>query len=355
MTKNTMNTNFETVLKTIFQAITILSPTSFSFAGKAMPEAVNPDPAQQYTQNQSNPLITSLMQTLYQYCYIRRFNGQISEWNESGQSGDKEPIGSESNDAFVQSLSQANSSRERWEAGWQIYRVESSGQITAQKGNKSRLFWPGQFITPQRIGGPPQAGDSVMVYFPGESQSLQPGFYFVFGETVTDQTEEYNVIRFYWGIQAEGIADLIRFLTERLNRYQVPFRFKCPIKRNLYSRLDGAVLYLNKRYYQITAILLAEFQEKLGRFLLSSTPLFTKKLSEGLSLAEDPGTGDSFGQSRCRLLAEAIWNTYAKGYQTVDARLEEVRQLFHRSGLDFERPYLNAGSVDLYDYNQNEK
>jgi hypothetical protein len=43
------------------------------------------------------------------------------------------------------------------------------------------------------------------------------------------------------------------------------------------------------------------------------TPVFTKFLAPGLGLAEDPGQGDSFGQHRCRLLADAMILAYEQG------------------------------------------
>ena len=38
----------------------------------------------------------------------------------------------------------------------------------------------------------------------------------------------------------------------------------------------------------------------------SPTPVFTKRIAPGIAIAEEPRTGDSFGQSRCEILADAL-------------------------------------------------
>ena len=66
-------------LAKIVQAVTILSPTSFSFAGQVVPQS---DLAMQQLQSlypSQNPLITQLQQQLYSSCYCRRFTGRLLE------------------------------------------------------------------------------------------------------------------------------------------------------------------------------------------------------------------------------------------------------------------------------------
>jgi hypothetical protein len=187
------------------------------------------------------------------------------------------------------------------------------------------------------------------VFFPKESLTLQPGFYFAFGETVTEPSDEYGLIRFYWNINHQGAVRLIELCTRELNRFLVPFRIKCLTSCSQYTRLDAAVLYLNKRYYRIARELLTGVHEDLAGFLGPETPLFTKRLAPGLALAEDPGNGESFGTDRCRILAEAIWSAYQRGEQGVAERLVEVAKQFKAYGLDLDRPYLNSRTIDQYE------
>jgi uncharacterized ferritin-like protein (DUF455 family) len=53
--------------------------------------------------------------------------------------------------------------------------------------------------------------------------------------------------------------------------------------------------------------------------------------------------------ARCRVLAEALWEAREKEVQTLDGRMEIVARRYEASGVDLERPYLNAGSIDRYD------
>src|SRR5204863_5149 len=83
-------------------------------------------------------------------------------------------------------------------------------------------------------------------------------------------------------------------------RFQVPFRFKCLSYRELYDRFDSAVLFVGRRQWDITSLLVREIYGKVKDRLRPETPLFAKQIAPGLALAEDPGNGESFGTSRCR-------------------------------------------------------
>ncbi len=287
---------------------------------------------------QPNPLISQLEQQLYQHCYTQKFTGKLlAESTVPAQ-----------DDTLLQELSEANSTRERWEGGWQIYQVLPAGQYLAYRYGLTRMFWPGEFITRDGPGGAPRVGTNISAFFPRESRTMQPGFYYAFGESVTDQQDDYGLLRFYWNIKPDGAASLIRLVTRDLNRFQVPFRFKCMSYRTYYARLDAAVLYVNKRYFRIVAELVSGIYREVQQYLQPETPLFTKQVRPGLALAEDPGNGESFGTSRSRIFAEGIWNAYAQGSQAEQARLQEVANTFGKYGISFERPYLNPGSVDRY-------
>lgn len=326
-------------LTRIFQNVTIHSPSSFSFAGQLVS---NPEPAAQPflgTSTPTNPLISQLQQQLYQHCFIQRFVGSSrSEWPTVVQE-----------DNFLQALSDANQSRDRWDTGWQIYRVEPSGQVMAHKSGLLRVLWPGEFITHDGPGIAPREGAAISIHLTKESRVLQPGFYFAFGETLTEQQDDYSLMRFYWNIKADGISALMLHLTQDLNRFQIPFRFKCLSNRVQYIRLDAAVLYVTKRFFRIVVELLLDIHRRIQDYLDPETPLFTKRYHDGLALAEDPGPSESFGMNRCRIMAEAIWNAYLQGYQTEHARLDELKKHFGNYGLVFDHPYLNPGSIDQYE------
>ncbi len=181
---------------------------------------------------------------------------------------------------------------------------------------------------------------------------MQPGFYFAFGEAPADQQEDFGIVRLYWNVTAGGAAELTGALTRALNRFAIPFRFKCPSLPDLYDRTDAAVLYIAKRHYRVAAALLADVYRAVRPSLMSTTPLFSKPLADGLGFAEDPKTGESFGSSRCRLVAEAVCSAHRRGVDSAEARLNEVAATFTAAGLTLERPYLNPGSADRYAFEE---
>lgn len=323
-------------LERIFQAVEIRAPGSFSFAGRPAPETPAPAPGQPPVANQP---VAQLQDLLYQHCYCRRFDGTPAP----------EPQPAAPDEGFARRLSEANASRQRWDVGWQIARVEPSGQVTAHKHGRTRAFWPGEFVSTDGSGMRPAPGAVINVAAQRESLTTQPGFYFVFGERLGDQEEDFMPLRLYWNVGAEGAPELVRLLSGSLNRFQVPFRFKCLVLPSQYDRLDVAVLFVSRRYFRLVAELVADAWPELGRLLGPETPLFTKSLAPGLGLAEDPGSGESFGQHRCRIVSEAVWGAAEKGQWTVAARLAELGERFERYGLSLARPYLNPRSSDVYE------
>jgi hypothetical protein len=78
--------------------------------------------------------------------------------------------------------------------------------------------------------------------------------------------------------------------------------------------------------------------------MLDSTPLFALRLAPGVSLAEDPGNGESFGMHRCRLAAQGVWAAWRDGMRGADARLSAVETAFAQAGVDPARPWRGLAS-----------
>jgi hypothetical protein len=314
-------------LRHILSATRFLSPTTFTFAGR---EFVQPDPG---------AAITQLQEQLYHHCYCRSFSGTV----------DPEPAGSRAHDGMLDELSAANASRSRWETGWQVYHVSAGGWISAARHGVSQTFAPGEYVTYEGPGVGPAVGASIDVFLARESRRMQEGFYFAFGETVFDEDDRSSLLRFYWNVHDHGAATLVNLATSALNRFQVPFRLKCLSRRCLFQRLDAAVIFVSRRHYQIASALLSDAHGRVEASLGVETPLFTKKLASGWGLAEDPANGESFGMTRCRLLAEALADSRVRATSDEESSVREIGALFRSRGLSLEKPYLNAGSVDLYE------
>src|SRR5579859_790601 len=273
----TMRIKVVAELTSIFSNLVIHSPTNFTFRGK--PFQVDTTPGRSALD--SDPFVSLLQTSLYIEAYARHFNRAALGPTQVAKQIDLTPV-----------LAAANSGRERWIPDWRITQVLASGQIAAQRFGLNRLLWPGEFISADAVGGAPRPGAAISVLWKRESTTTQPGFYFAYGEAIADQMEESPLVRFYFNLGPDGTPLAIRHLSAVLNRFRVPFRFKCLSDPRLYPRADAGVLYIGRKFYRICSELLFELHSKLAMELDEEVPLFCLRLAKGLGLAEDPGTGE---------------------------------------------------------------
>ena len=287
------------------------------------------------------PLMNELVMQLYQHCFASRYTGQAAAYQPAPTTSDPEWVGS---------LARANQSRERWEDEWRILHSMPNGHVLAQRGKTTRTLAPGEFINLSGSGMVLSTGTLVRVYVPRESRTVQAGYYFAFGETLPDSNDELSVVRFYWNVSAEGAPQLLQRISGDLNRWEVPFRFKTPSHPGMFARTDTAVLYAPRRYAQFTRGLVSEIHSAIHHLLRDDVPLFTLRLAPGLAFAEDPGTQESFGMCRSRILAQGIWQAHVQGAHSTADRLKVVEQQFQSQGISLSRPWLNAGSADEFQF-----
>src|SRR5262249_40222273 len=136
-------------------------------------------------------------------CYCRRFGGapaarRVMPAPDAG---------------FIEALTAANAGRDHWDVGWQLQQLLPSGQIVAGKGALTRMVWPGGFLSHGPPGMPPSPGTEISLFVAKESRTMQPGFYYAFGEALADLEEELGPVRLYWNITALGAAQLVAGVT----------------------------------------------------------------------------------------------------------------------------------------------
>jgi len=337
-----MANNIREELTPILAAIQIVSPASFLFCEKPVPVAPITSPTMPGFPNHplpAMPLVRQLQMTLYTTCYARRFNRQQAEPDTNTTIG--------TDPAFVQQLSQNNNTAMRWEGGWTIYSVLAGGQVLLVKGDRQRSAMPGEFVTAGPPGMPPQMGASVNVQVLRESTAAQPGFYFAYGDTLSDIWDEHNLLRFYFHAPAPLAPPLLGYLTQSFNRYQIAFRLKALDAPHMYGRTDAVVLYVAKRYYEIALRLIARMPFTLAAGLEPSVPLFARMVQPGVGMAEDPNNGESFGMNRCRMVAEGIVDAWSQGKESVEDRLTAIASRFAQTGFNLDLPHLSPTSMDF--------
>jgi hypothetical protein len=137
--------------------------------------------------------------------------------------------------------------------------------------------------------------------------------------------------RVYLHLPWQGAVPALGAL-EAWDAARVPFRFKILADPAAFGRVDAAVLYLPRSALATPA--LPRFHARIAPWLREETPPFARRLGRGVAWADDASERESFGQSRCRILAEGL----SRG---------DADAAFRAEGLDPRRPHLAPGRVDV--------
>ncbi len=320
-------------IERVIAQVSITSPTTFTVGG-----AVTRVPELEDLREQASTLVGTLAQVLYEQVFARSFD-----------SAGRTIAPAKPDRSLVKTLRAANTSRNRWEGGWVIEPGVGTDRYVVRRNREARLVHPGEFVLDDPQGWPPAAGARARLRVPREARRLQDGYYVALGETLPDIDNAFDLVRLYWNARLGGAAALVHSLTMLLNRFRIPFRLECLAIPAHYDRVDSAVLSVSKRYFPITAQLIADSWPQLTPQLLEETPLFARPLAPGLAVAEDLEEGESFGGLRCVLLAEGLWDAHVARVQSDADRLACVAERFSAAGFSLEQAHLNAGSTHVFE------
>ncbi len=321
-------------LRTILDAVEILSPTRFTLLGEVR-DLPAPD-ADAEAEAAGGRLVSALSAALYERLYTR----PSVRGNSAGSLARRD---------LMAALSVANTGQGTWEPGWKVVGPEENGQVAVAKDGLT--FWvdPSGFRTRDGVA---RAGANCRVQVPKELRYLLPGFYFAIGDSEGDDDDHGEVVepmlRYYWHLTDQAALPFMSATTTLLNAAGIPFRAKVLTDPAAYHRADAGVIYLRKRYYGRLGDVVARIHETVAPGLRFETPLFSQRLDHGLGLAEDPADGRSFGQSRCALVAQALWRGFERAGADRGAFEEELAAGFRREGLDPSRPHLGPHSKEDY-------
>lgn len=249
---------------------------------------------------------------------------------------------------FLGLLSEANAGTGTTQKGWHLVRGSDDTRLFVENGSATLGVTRDEFQLSQP-DQPLQPGTEVELKLAKGTMSASPGHYIAFGDKPLSGLQE-PIVRIYINITAEGAPVVMRMLTTKLNRHGLAFHFKVPSMPSDYNRRDSGVLYILSADYPHVARLLPSVYIGWVDYLADGCPAFTKCLAPGIGVAEDPGTEESFGQSRCGLIASAIASTVsARGSKpATDALLLAIETEFGNHGLNLDRPYLCRNSIDQY-------
>ena len=270
-------------------------------------------------------LLGCLREELYWSFYCR---GRVvpARWGEPG------PVSADP--LLAREIAAANAGRGTWQSGWTVERIVAGAALVTSGRLRARL--PVAACRAEHGTVEPRA--AVSLPMPAQLPALSPGYWTLVGPA-GDEIEG-GVLRVYWHITRRGVPAFVHALTAGLNGQTVPFRLKVADHPLRFDRCDAAVLYLRLDDFAELRQLLASLALELASRLRPSEPAFTLALAPGVGLAEDHGTGESFGARRCGLLAEGILDAYERRASRLAARLEAVVARFEGAGLEIDAPYL---------------
>ena len=327
------------LMEEAIQAVVLRSPTSYWWFGKRSPQLsaavkrlLPPNTARNY-------LLFNLQHQLYSDFYCRGFASPSNQVTRALPAVSKAP--------FVKALSAANSGTGYKGNGWEVSAIEH-GTIVVERGELRLWVRPEDCLIPK--GTSIVEGLKLSLRFPKEWFGISPGFYMAQSNEEFKTHGSQKVVRMYWNFTSDGALRFMNQATSMLNRARLPFNLKVLDDQNAYSRCDAVVLYICNGDYTGVARILRKIYRDLGTHLKPGTPVFTKPLAPGVGLAEDPDRELSFGEHRCRLLADGIIRAYEQGKKSLNERFDSVAERFEEAGIDVGKPFLNPGSSDDYSF-----
>ena len=245
--------------------------------------------------------------------------------------------------ALLRGHSLANPDRDRWDTGW-TYVGKTRSAFLVRKDGLDFTVASGGFRP--RGNAPLRDGCSVRVLVPSERWFRSPGYMLFYGRRVPrPRAAAIPRTRLYLDLDVAGARQVIG-LCRRFNDARLPFTLKVAGHPAAYDRCDTVILFIERDdYIRASEILTGAAMEFRAR-LRARIPAFTKGLAPGVGVSDDPPSGESFGESRCRLLAEGIVRAHDSGAGTVESRLRKIEETFLREGISLDRPNLEPGSLE---------
>ena len=316
------------------QATTFPSKNSYTWFGELSPLLASRVRRALTARTARSYLLTIVQARLYQDFYLRGY-ASPGVW----ESVVTAPAGRA---PFILMLSEANTGQGYWESGWEIHCVDGDSLAVARGGLQVRAC---STDCSMGLGLSPTPGAEVKLRFPKEYLNISPGFYMAAGDHDLAVEKPDFLIRLYWNLTERGAVPFVQAGTGMMNEARLPFRLKVINDTSAFDRCDAGVIYLTKSDCANNLDLVSDLYRTVAPHLKAGVPAFTRWLAPGLGFAEDPLGDESFGQHRCRLLADGMIRAREAGQRSLSGRLQTVIDRFAEAGTALDLPYLNPGST----------
>ena len=242
-------------------------------------------------------------------------------------------------------LRAAHSGARSWSDPTAVVAVGLAGTIvTRDAAGVPRAHSRGDYVTAthddepgQEPGHEPSVGATVRTLARGGAH-VADGWWRTWGSgwRPSSTTTPTGISRIYLAPRTDRLTTLVRRLTAALADQGAPWQVKAGADPVTLSRADGVVVYLPDDARPTLGEVLVSLA---GGLVADRRPPLTCSLAPGIAWAHDPGNGDSFGQTRCAVMAEAL-TSCGTGEDPVAA----AAAAFRRHGLDPARPHLRAAA-----------
>jgi hypothetical protein len=312
-----------TVIAQILEVCAPASATSFTWFGELVQDAVPPaapDPAAGRA-----ALVTAIRECLYTRAFLP--GGPIPRMNV-GRPGEAP--------ATIVPPGPATSIQPGWCVEGDVPHglLVRRGRITAVAAADDVLLSTGHA----------SPGHEVAVRIPRVLPEAAPGFVLVLGEHDLAGPPD---LRVYLNAPQGLRPAVAEALTGALDGVGVGHRLKVLTDESRGARADGVIVYLARADWVSAWGAVAAGLRPHGQGLVDRVPLFTRRLAPGVAVAEEPGSGESFGDHRCGILAEAIVGASERGTLDAAARLRAALDAFRAAGIDPEAIHRAAASDEL--------
>ena len=245
--------------------------------------------------------------------------------------------------ALLTAHSLANPDRERWDSGWTYVGKSGDAYLVHRKGLDFSVS-EGNVRTPP--GEALRAGSEVQVLVPADRWSLSPGYVLIYGERLLrPRSVGIRRTRLYLNLDVPDARRVIG-MCRCFNEAELPFTLKVAGHPAAYDRCDTVILFVERDEYRRASELLVGEATRSALTPRLPVPAFTRRLAPGVAVADDPHAPESFGESRCRLLAEGILRAHEAGDTSFEAQLREVEKAFLTEGVLLETTHLESGSAE---------
>lgn len=184
-----------------------------------------------------------------------------------------------------------------------LYLNNEGDDIRAKKGFTEKVI-PNSIFFSDKNAKLVEKGEVQNINSPAFFQ--ENGWFWILGNDYPPNSYD-ELFRYYFNFKCnsfEGLTLFLKFIFSEFNARNISFKLKLPLNSKDFNRSDNVVLYVDKLHFWMVEPLILKLQEHISIYLNPNTPLFTKKITNGVGWAEEPhdSYSFSFGESKVNVI-----------------------------------------------------